>query len=170
MQQTGSQWEALQASKTTPSLERCDAGEMVDVVRLLTRSLSDASRVSVWHAAGVLADALLPQQRAYGLAFVSAPKVHGAWILHTASMTRPRHTFALFSSVVALLGGIGQANYAAANVCLDALAALCRTRGVAATSVQWSAWTEVGMAARSTQNERYRKCARLAFRPQQPSL
>ena len=61
---------------------------------------------------------------------------------------------ALFSSVAALFLGEGQANYSAANSCLDALAACRRAHGQTAVSVQWGAWAEVGMASRGTANER----------------
>ena len=147
----GIEWEAMEASGVTPSLERCDTGQAVHVLRLVAHA---SSLSGVWHAAGVLADAVLPNQDAVGFARVFAPKAYGACRLHTAGAMLPKHTFALFSSVAALFGGAGQANYAAANACLDALATSRRTHGVAAASVQWGAWAEVGMAARGAASER----------------
>src|SRR6185295_7520988 len=42
-----------------------------------------------------------------------------------------------------------QANYAASNSFMDALAAFRRARGLPGVSIAWDAWSEVGMAHRT---------------------
>ena len=148
------EWKGLHATSVATLVQRCDTAEGAHVGRLMAHVTGAASGMGVWHAAGVLADGVLPGQTAERLARVYAPKAHGAWALHCAFSRAVVRTHALFSSVAALLGGAGQANYSAANACLDALGSYRRTCARAAMSVQWGAWAEVGMAARGAAAER----------------
>ena len=99
------------------------------------------------HAAGVLDDGILLQQSQSRLGTVMAPKVQGTWNLHLLTRDLPLDFFVMFSSTAAILGSPGQSNYAAANAFLDGFAAYRQAQGLPATSINWGAWAEVGMAA-----------------------
>jgi acyl carrier protein len=102
---------------------------------------------AVMHAGGVLADALLQNMSPSLIRRALAPKVAGLGNLQLPMLLQPAARSLLFSSVAALLGSPGQANYSAANAALDA-AALCNQQfGLPTTSVQWGAWSQAGMAA-----------------------
>ena len=102
---------------------------------------------AVIHAAGILDDATLRRQDGEHFLRALAPKLGAAWHLHNALLTRTETTLVLFSSVASLFGLPGQANYAAANAGLDALALHRVARGMRAISINWGPWAEIGMAA-----------------------
>jgi hypothetical protein len=95
------EWGQVQASSATTLAQRCDTAETTHVRRLVLADLARLPTTGVWHAAGVLADGVLPKQTAGSLAHVYAPKVHGAWMLQHACARTPLHICALFSSVAA---------------------------------------------------------------------
>ena len=102
----------------------------------------------VLHAGGVLRDATLLNQSAGAGAAVFGAKVQSTWAAARAwAGAGALDSEVLFSSVAALLGSAGQANYAAANAALDAWAQALHARGCVSTSVQWGAWAGAGMAS-----------------------
>ena len=139
------EWSRVVKSSVPTTLEKCDTAEVGLVRRLL--AVAEPEHAGVWHAAGVLADALLPNQKAPALAKVYAPKALGAWALHAGSAMAPLDANVLFSSIASLFGLAGQANYSAANQTLDALSCYRRVHGQASVSVQWAGWLEVAAPA-----------------------
>lgn len=99
------------------------------------------------HLAGVLDDGVLLRQDWERFAKVMAPKVAGAWNLHSQTQDLALDFFVLFSSIASLLGSPGQGNYSAANAFLDGLAHYRRSLQLPALSINWSPWGETGMAA-----------------------
>ncbi|MCE7984893.1 MAG: SDR family NAD(P)-dependent oxidoreductase [Caldilinea sp. CFX5] len=127
---------------------QADVAVAADVTRMLAEIDATCPPLrGIIHAAGVLDDGVLRQQNAERFAKVLAPKVAGAWQLHTQTMDRPLAFFVCFSSVASLLGSPGQGNYAAGNTFMDALVHHRRGLGLPAQSINWGPWAEAGMAA-----------------------
>ena len=113
----------------------------------------------VIHAAGVLDDGMLAHQSWERFERVLAPKIAGAWHLHTLTRDKELDLFVLFSAGAALFGQPAQSSYAAANAFLDGLAHQRRSRGLPAISINWGPWAEVGMAAALRETDRSRLAA-----------
>ncbi|WP_299486085.1 type I polyketide synthase [Acaryochloris sp. IP29b_bin.137] len=103
------------------------------------------------HGAGVLEDSFIQQMDWSQFKKVLAPKLSGAWNLHTLTRNSDLDFFVLFSSAAALLGSPGQANHAAANAFLDGLARYRQQMGLPGLSINWGAWSSVGSALKYQQ-------------------
>ena len=114
---------------------------------LTAQQMVDAATVTglpvrgVLHAAAVVEDAALPNITGDIIEREWAPKVYGAWNLHSATVDQPLDWFCSFSSAAALVGSPGQGAFAAANSWLDTFTQWRRTQGLPATAV---AWGEIG--------------------------
>ena len=100
----------------------------------------------VVHAAGVAGGGMLQLRERSAAEAVLRPKLAGTRALAAALGEEPLDFFVLCSSTFAVLGGVGQVDYAAANSYLDAFAQERRARGLPTTAIDWAAWREVGMA------------------------
>jgi acyl transferase domain-containing protein len=119
-----------------------DAQQMFQLINEIQQQLPPLR--GVIHSAGVIDDALLPQQSWVRFEKVMSSKIKGTWLLHTLTRDLPLDFFVLFSSIASLLGSIAQANHAAANSFMDRLAHYRRSQGLAGLSINWGLWADIG--------------------------
>ncbi|MFF4214143.1 type I polyketide synthase [Streptomyces sp. NPDC001796] len=108
----------------------------------------------VVHAAGVVEDELMLRMSRDTFQRVMRPKMNGGWLLHRLFADTPLEFFVLFGSVGSVIASAGQANYAAANAFLDALAQHRRSLGLPALSIGWGPWS-VGMVEKLNLEQMY---------------
>jgi NADPH:quinone reductase-like Zn-dependent oxidoreductase/short-subunit dehydrogenase/acyl carrier protein len=125
-----------------------DVGVESELAELLARIRTELPPLAgVAHLAGVLDDALLPQQDLEHFRTTMGPKAYGAHHLHRLTKDDELDFFIMYSSASAVMGSPAQANYATANALLDGLVAHRRAHGLPATAVNFGPWGHGGMAS-----------------------
>jgi acyl transferase domain-containing protein/acyl carrier protein/SAM-dependent methyltransferase/NADP-dependent 3-hydroxy acid dehydrogenase YdfG len=140
--------EEIGAAVKTVAMDIADSN---DVKRLL-KSLSAEEWLPIFgivHTAAVADDRLMPNLDIQGLQAAFHPKILGALTLEHCLAEQPLQFFVCCSSVGALLGQTGQANYAAANAFLDAFVQHRRIKEQPALGINWGGWYGAGLAMTS---------------------
>ncbi|TDD64092.1 type I polyketide synthase, partial [Actinomadura rubrisoli] len=135
--------ELTRLGAATVTITACDLTNPADRADL-ERRLAELEHplTGVFHLAGVTDDATIENLTPDQLHTVVATKADTAHHLHHLTRTTDLATFTHYSSLTATLGNPGQANYAAANTYLDALAHHTTTQGHPHTSLAWPLWQQ----------------------------
>ena len=107
----------------------------------------------IFHAAGIVSDELIQLKSDVDIERVFGPKIHGTQVLDTLLEEAGAGLLVLYSSTSAITAPPGQVDYVAANSFLDAFAQSRRDHPVRTVAINWGIWHEVGLAAKSLEDE-----------------
>ena len=116
-------------------IEKLDLSSEKEVNDMVNRVNKIAPLAGIIHGAAVLEDATIQRMSRELFSKVFKPKAIGAWNLHKATDQIDLDFFLSLSSISAVFGLPGQANYSAANNFLDKLVAYRKSKGLHAQSI-----------------------------------
>ncbi|XP_014550227.1 hypothetical protein COCVIDRAFT_31971 [Bipolaris victoriae FI3] len=143
----------LEAAGAVTKIVRGDVSVRADVQRAVSEISAHHPIKGVVHAAMVLRDGVFAKMDFQDWQMSIKPKVHGASNLQAVLGSTPLDFWLMTSSVSGILGTPGQANYAAGNAYMDALASHRRSLGLPACAAIIPMVLGVGVVAENTKLE-----------------
>ncbi|MCG8492602.1 MAG: SDR family NAD(P)-dependent oxidoreductase [Sneathiellales bacterium] len=143
--------DALNRNGTKVSVKKADVTDEDQLREILSSLRQEGEEITgIIHCAMVLDDGLVSNIEKESLSKVCAPKISGAWHLHTLTLEDPVRLFLLYSSATTYIGNPGQGSYVAANSYLEALAKFRLNKGLPALAVAWGAIDDVGVLSENS--------------------
>jgi len=127
-----------------------------DVRKALAAAASSGPVKGVFQMSMVLRDQAFPRMSHEDWNLATRPKIQGTWNLHheLALMEAEIDFFVLFSSITALIGQPGQANYSSANTFLDAFVDYRTSLGLPVSAINIGSVDEIGFVAENDETHR----------------
>ena len=142
--------QALEAIGAEVLILSADVADQVQMQAVFDRIQQTFGQLhGIFHTAGVPGEGIIQLKSPEKAASVLRPKVKGTLVL--SQCKEPLDFLVLFSSLSALLGGVGQVDYCAANCFLDAFARSQSAKNRRTISINWDIWQEIGMGADITE-------------------
>ncbi|GGY03053.1 polyketide synthase [Streptomyces minutiscleroticus] len=149
----------------TVTVAACDAADREQVAAVLADLPATHPLRGVIHAAGTLADTIFDSLTVDRLNAVLDAKVDAVHVLDAATRDLELDWFVACSSVAGWWGTAGQANYAAANACVDALIENRHRAGHPALSLAWGLWEDRSELSGHLSDVDIRRMARVGIEP-----
>ncbi|MDC7221805.1 MAG: SDR family NAD(P)-dependent oxidoreductase [Spirochaetales bacterium] len=128
-----------------------DITQSDEVFRLVETILEERPSISgVIHGAGIEISHLLSTKSDEEFFSVLSPKMWGALNIRKALKDQPLKRVLAFGSISGRFGNGAQLDYSAANAFLATWVSANRQRGIPSLCIDWSGWSDIGMAARNT--------------------
>lgn len=126
----------------------CDISSYDDVKRVIDEIKQTQGKINgIVHCAGVPGEGYIVRKDKKIFDSVISPKVEGTWILDSLTKDQDLDFMVLCSSMMTFIGAPGQADYVVGNTFLDGYAQKRNKEGRRTITINWTAWSDAGMAA-----------------------
>lgn len=126
----------------------CDISSYADVKRVIEEIKEAHGKINgVVHCAGVPGEGYIVRKDKNVFDSVISPKVEGTWIIDDLTKDEDMDFMILCSSMMTFIGAPGQSDYVVGNTFLDGYANKRNKEGKRTITINWTAWSDAGMAA-----------------------
>ncbi|WP_242855956.1 beta-ketoacyl reductase [Ruminiclostridium josui] len=129
---------------STYSSDTSDKSKMEEISKDIIKKFGKIN--GIFHCAGIAGDGFLFNKKVEVFSNVLNPKIAGTKVLEHITEGQDLDFLILFSSMTTFFSAPGQGDYTVANAYLDAYAQYRNKMGKRTFAINWSGWSETGMA------------------------